>query len=187
MPCHAMTVVLIGVSALFFPGPKASPKPQRVTIEELVTSAPLPEGYGVTHNEIKDGETLLGHQLVFTKEGVVSKVVATVEERNLPDKDYKMAALKGYVNGTTKSLVGAGLKEVKKDIPDIKRININKRTKCSFVYQNAEGGDIYVQIQVFFTNVGYNILVVGDNEHDYKLLAKWAETIQPLKKDAKKK
>jgi hypothetical protein len=146
----------------------------------------VPEGYAASLNELKDGETLLGRRLVITKEGAVSKVMVSVEERKLPDKDHKVTALKGYINGTAKSLAQAGLKLVKKDIPDIGKVNVNKRTKCSLTYKTAEGGDIFVQMQILFTEVGYSIMVIADNEDDYKALTKWAETIEPMKKDSKK-
>jgi hypothetical protein len=38
---------------------------------------------------------LLGRQLIVTKEGVVSKVMVSVEERKLPDKAHKLTAEKG--------------------------------------------------------------------------------------------
>jgi hypothetical protein len=46
--------------------------------------------------------------------------------------------------------------------------------------------DIFIQMQILFTDVGYNIMVVADNEGDYKVLTKWAETIQPVKKESRK-
>lgn len=75
---------------------------------------------------------------------------------------------------------------VKKELPDIEKVSFDKRTECSFVFQNADGGDIYVQTQILFTDVGYNIVVIGDNEDDYKTLSKWSESIEPVKKSAKK-
>ena len=157
-----------------------------VTIENLVTAQPVPEGYAVSLNELKNGETLLGHQLVFSKEGAVSKVMVSVEERKLPDKAHKITALKGYINGSAKSFAAAGLKLAKKDIPDMEKVNVDNRTKCSLTYKTAEGGDIFIQMQILFTEVGYNIMVVADNEGDYKALTKWAETIQPVKKESRK-
>jgi hypothetical protein len=178
---------LFAIVAIFpFVGRAEAQKAKPVTIENLVTAQPVPEGYSPSLNELKDGETLLGHRLVFSKEGAVSKVMVSVEKRKLPDKDHKVTALKGYINGTAKSLAAAGLKLVKKDIPDIEKVNVNKRTRCSLTYKTAEGGDIFVQMQILFTDVGYNIMVVADNEDDYKALTKWAETIQPMKKDSKK-
>jgi hypothetical protein len=65
-------------------------------------------------------------------------------------------------------------------------VNVNKRTKCSLTYKTAEGADIFVQMQILFTDVGYNIMVVAADEDDCKALTKWAETIQPMKKDPNK-
>ena len=177
---------VFAIVALFlFVGRAEGQKAKPVTIENLVTAQPVPEGYAASLNELKDGETLLGHQLVFSKEGAVSKVMVTVEERKLPDKAHKITALKGYINGTAKSFAAAGLKLVKKDLPDIEKVNVNERTKCSLTYKTAEGGDIFLQIQILFTDVGYNIMVVADNEGDYNVLTKWAETIEPVKKQSR--
>jgi hypothetical protein len=182
---------IVGIMLLVSRAEAQKTKPattEPVTIEKLVTAQPVPEGYTTSRNELKDGEKLLGRRLVFSKEGAVSKVMVSVENRKLPDKDHKVTALKGYINGTAKSLAAAGLELVKKDIPDIAKVNVDKRTKCSLAYKNAEGGDFFVQMQILFTDVGYNIMVVADNEEDYKALAKWAETIEPIKeeKDSKK-
>ena len=35
-------------------------------------------------------------------------------------------------------------------------------------------------------DVGYNVMVLADNEGDYKALTKWSETIQPVKKESRK-
>jgi hypothetical protein len=180
---NAFATCWIGLTMLLFPGPKQ----ERVTIENLVTAQPVPEGYDVTPNELKEGDELLGRQLLITKEGAVSKVSVTAETRDLPEKDYKLAALKGYVNGTTKTLSEAGLKLVKKQIPDVEKLNVNKRTKCSFVYERPDGSEIYVQMQIFFTNHGHSVLVIADNKDDYKSLTKWADTIEPIKEAASKK
>lgn len=178
---NALMTSLIAFSTVLFPGPKQ----QRVTIEELLTAAPVPDGYDVTLKELKNGDKLLGHQLLFTKEGQVSKVMTTIEDRKLPDKAYKIAALKGYINGTAGMFADAGLKLVKKQIPDVEKLNVDKRTRCSLVYNTAEGADIYVQMQIFFTDHGYSITVLADNEEDYKALSKWAETIEAAKKTPK--
>jgi hypothetical protein len=178
---------VFAIVALFlFVGRAEAQKAKPVTIENLVTAQPVPEGYSVSLNELKNGETLLGHQLVFSKEGAVSKVMVTVEERKLPDKAYKITALKGYINGTAKSFAGAGLKLVKKDLPDMEKVDVNKRTRCSLTYKTAEGGDIFIQMQILFTDVGYNVMVVADNDGDYQALTKWAETIEPVKKESRK-
>jgi len=179
---NVLTTCLIACSMLLFPGPK----PERVTIEELVTAEPVPEGYDLTASELKNGDELLGHQILVTKEGAVSKASVTIETRDLLDKPHKIAALKGYVNGTTKTLANAGLKLVKKHIPDIEKVNVDNRTRCNFIYQRPDGSEIYVHIQVFFTNHGHNVLVITDNKDDFKALGKWADSIEPLKQASKK-
>jgi hypothetical protein len=184
---NLLSLLSVGVAALLFVGEDEGQQPRRLTIENLVTAEPAPVGYDYGLNELKDGDKLLGHQLVFSKEGTASKVLVSVEERNLPDKDHKLTAIKGYVNGTAQSLAGAGLKLVKKELPDVEKVDVDKRTIFGLTYQTADGGDLFVQLQILFTDVGYNIMVVGDNEDDFKTLAKWAETIEPLKREPLKK
>jgi hypothetical protein len=178
--------VLAIVAIFLFAGRTEGQKAKPVTIENLVTAQPVPEGYAVTRAELKNGETLLGHQLLITKEGVVSKVMVTVEERKLPDKAHKITALKGYINGTAKSFAEAGLQLIKKGIPDIEKVDVNQRTQCTLTYKTAEGSNIFIQMQILFTDIGYNIVVIADNEDDFKALTKWAETIEPAKKETRK-
>ena len=175
---NVLTTCLIACSTVLFPGPDQ----ERVTIAGLVTAEPVPEGYDVTSNDIKNGDEVLGHQLLITKDGAVSKVSVTVETRDLTDRPHKIAALKGYINGTNKTLSDAGLKLVKKHIPDMEKVNVDKRTRCNFIYQRPDGSEIYVHIQVCFTNHGHNVLVIADNQDDFKSLGKWAESIEPVKK-----
>jgi hypothetical protein len=41
-------------------------------------------------------------------------------------------------------------------------------------------------MQIFFSDVGHYVLVLGSDEDDYQMLAKWAETIRPVKRGSKK-
>lgn len=182
--CAAATTILWADETVKKPEKK---KAGRVEIEGLLTAEPLPAGYDCTPSELKDDNgALLGHQLVFTKEGVVSKVMVKIENRKLPDRAHKKTTLKAYVNGTVHMFNDAGLKLVKKKLPDIEKVNVANRTTCDLVYQTAEGAEIDVQIQVFFTDVGYLVTVIADSQNDYKTLTKWAKTIQPAKGADKK-
>lgn len=155
--------------------------PNRIEIEGLITADKLPAEYGYTLSETKgEDDALLGRRLVFTKEDAVSKVSVSIENRKLPDRNYKKTALKGYVNGRVHMFQDAGLKLVKKKLPDIDKVNVAKRTTCDLVFENADRAEIDVQIQVFFTDVGHLIVVVADNKDDYKALAKWAKSIQAV-------
>lgn len=167
------------VSAAAFYAQAAPPKKaDRVAVEGLITADPLPEGYAATKTELKEDDKLGAYLLVFSKEGAVSKVAVTIETRTLTNRAEKIAALKGYVNGTTQTLTNAGMKLVKKKIPNLDKVNVDKRTTCEFVYETAEGAPIDVQIQVFFTDNGHDVLVIADNKDDYKALTKWAKSIR---------
>jgi hypothetical protein len=75
--------------------------------------------------EIKEDGKPAGYKLVFTKEGALAKVTTTIEKQKRTSKALKIAALESYVDGTLNNLAGAGLKLVKKDLPDIKKVNVN--------------------------------------------------------------
>jgi hypothetical protein len=79
-------IPVFAIAAIFLSVGRAEVQKEKpVTIENLVTAQPVPEGYAVSLDELKDGEKLLGHRLVFTKEEAVSKVMVSIEQRKLPD------------------------------------------------------------------------------------------------------
>lgn len=178
MKTTSVATVFCALAIAFYAQAAPPKKADRVTVEGLITADPLPKGYAATKTELKEEEKLEAYLLMFTKEGAVSKVAVTIETRTLTNRAEKIAALKGYVNGTTQTLTNAGMKLVKKKIPNIDKVNVEKRTTCEFVYETAEGAPIDVQIQVFFTDKGHDVLVIADNKDDYKALTKWAKSIR---------
>jgi hypothetical protein len=152
--------------------------PKRITIDNLVTAAPLPDEYEVARHDIREGDKLLGHKLTLTRAESVSKVIVSVERRKVVRRQEKVAAASAYVSGIVQSFRAAGLRPVAKEIPEIGGNDFKKRVTANLVYENpADGSRLLVQIQIFFTDLGHTVLVVSDNEEDHDLLTGWARTV----------
>jgi len=155
-------------------------RPSRITIEHLITAAPLPADYEVSREVFLNGEKIVGDKLMLTREGAVSKVIVQIENRKLATRDEKAAAAKDYVLGVMQSFHEAGLKAVEKKLPELEKNDFKQRSLADFIYKRPENGRrLYVQMQVFFTNRGYIVLVVSDNEQDHALLTHWARSVLP--------
>ena len=152
--------------------------PRRMTIENLITAAPLPSDYSVSRENFLHGDKVVGHKLLVTKDGSVSKVIVQIENRRLATRDEKAAAAKDYVLGVMQSLHQAGLKAVEKNLPRIEKSEFKTRQVADFIYERRDDGSrLFVQMQFFFTDRGYTVLVVSDNEQDHTLLTRWARSV----------
>ena len=118
---------------------------------------------------------------MVTKVGSVSKVAINIESRAIDGRPAKVAAAKGYVNGTAQALAGTGAKLVEKKIPDLEKADLDQRYIVDLVYQTATGTKLQVQLQVFFEKTGYNVQVIGENPADFATLTQWASTVEGIK------
>jgi hypothetical protein len=74
----------------------------------------------------------------------------------------------------------AGLKAVEKKLPELAKNDFKKRTFAEFTYNRPrDGSRLLVQMQFFFTDRGYTVLVISDNEQDHALLTHWARSVLP--------
>jgi hypothetical protein len=170
--------LLVSLSITAAPGDEPQAKPERVSLEGLATADGLPNGYKVVSKEVRNGDKLLGHRLFITKDGTVSKVIIGIEERPITTRPERVAATKGYVNATAQVLVKAGLKLVKRSIPDLEKANLDKRFVANLVFEKPDGGEVLVQLQIFFGKAAYHVQVVGDNRKDFDALVRWARTVR---------
>jgi hypothetical protein len=184
---HAVATLIFLVSALIGAEDPAAAKPESASearasakstsIENLVVANAVPDGYSVTRQDIKSGDKLLGHKLLLSRDGEVSKVVVTIENRKLVTNVEKTAAVKGYVNGTDKSLREAGLKLVDRKVPDIERFDFKKRLTVDLTYEKPDGGGTrFVQMQIFFAEVAYSVLIISDGKEEHETLTRWARS-----------
>jgi hypothetical protein len=140
----------------------------------------LPADYEVSREDFLNGAKVVGHKLMLTRDAAVSKVIVQIESRKLATRDEKAAAAKDYVLGVMQSFHQAGLKSVEKKLPEIEKNDFKKRAFADFVYKRPEDGSrLFVQMQVFFTDRGYTVLVISDNEQDHALLTHWARSVLP--------
>jgi len=181
--------VLICLAALFEAGQPAKAQPnsgsrersatQRINIDNLITSAPLPENYEIARRDIKEGDKLLGHKLTLTKEGAVSKVIVSVDRRRIATRAEMVRAADTYIYGIVQSFRAAGLKPVAREIPEIDEHDFKKRLIVKLVYNDpADGSRLLVQIQIFFADRGHTVLVVSDNEEEHAMLTGWAGSVR---------
>src|SRR5262249_46019432 len=118
---------------------------KRITIENLITAAPLPDQYEIARHDIREGDKLLGHKLTFTSAESVSKVFVSVERRRVVRREEKVAAATAYLSGIIQSFRAAGLKPVAKEIPEIDGNDFKKRVTANLVYENpADGSRLFV-------------------------------------------
>lgn len=148
------------------------------SIEGLIIAAPLPSGYKTQRQDLTRDGKVVGSRIVVQKEGSFAKVLMNVENRDLPTKGHKMAALKGYVNGTVNVLTNAGFKLTKMDMPDASKINVSKRTTCKFTFTDPQNNEVYLEIQVFFAKAGYSAAVISKSRDDYRVLSEWASSVE---------
>jgi hypothetical protein len=155
------------------------PAAKRINVENLITAAPLPDGYEIERRDIKEGDKLLGHKLTLTKDGAVSKVIVSIDRQKIATREEKVTAAKTYIYGIIQSFRAAGLKPVEKEIPEIDDHDFKKRVTANLVYKDpANGSRFMVQIQIFFSDLGHTVLVVSDNEEDHAVLTKWARSVR---------
>ncbi len=170
------------------PTPKAKPdaptEPKAavpsVKIANLVTADPIPEGYTVQVEELKDGDKKLGHIIVVGKEGTLSKVVIKIEAREIASREAKVAATKGYVNGFVQSMTEAGMTLTTRTVPsDLSKVNVDRRQRYILSFMTPAKKNLVTQIQIFFAKSGYLIQVIGEGKN-YKTLTDWAKSVMPV-------
>lgn len=171
------------------PSPKTKPNaPARpkaagpsVKIANLVTAAPIPEGYAVQVTELKDGGKVLGHMIVVGKEGKLSKVVIKVEAREIASREEKLAATKAYLNGFVQGMSEGGLTLASKTVPsDLSKVNVDRRQSYVLGFMTPAKKILVTQVQIFFAKGGYLIQVIGEGKDDFTALSRWARSVKPL-------
>jgi hypothetical protein len=152
----------------------------------LISAPPLPEGYSMRNQEIKDGEKILGTRLMLIDKTERPKIVITIEQRELPTERHKMASLKAYINAIAVQCKTAGFTLITQEIPDVSKIDFSKQTTAKFTFDKPDKSRVVVGARVFFTNIGYCVYVFADNEDEFKQLSTWSASIQEDKGPANK-
>ena len=167
------------------PSPRSAPsQPQtrRIKIEGLFTADPLPSGYQVVREAKKDenGKNI-GDVLVIARDKQLSKVVLTIDRVSKVDtRPGRLAATKGYVNGSAQALTASGMKIVKKDLPDLNKANLDERQFFNLTLRGSGKDELSLQLQVFFASAGYVAQIIADKPDDFETLTTWARSLKPI-------
>lgn len=153
---------------------------ERITIDGLVPAAPLPEGFSVRKQDIKNGEVIGGHLLIVTKEGVRTAGIVQIEKRDFTKRAARVAAFKGYFNSTIESWRQRGFTVTGKAVPDMDNLDFSKPV---IVVMNAakEGeSSVAIYMKVFFTQYAYAVMCTSGDPASGKTMITWCGTVEPI-------
>ena len=151
----------------------------RVNISGLVTSNPIPQGYEVlkADNGIVNGKAI-SQTLVLTKKSARATAIISLDMTNRETRDERITGAKGYLTGTTESLVKAGFKLLDPLQFDFETADFDKPQVLELVYAKQDGEKLFVQVRIFFTKIGYAIWVFADDRDEFTALSEWASSIE---------
>ncbi len=141
--------------------------------EHFIIRMPIPPEMG------KDGL-----QVVMRKDGEgAGAVVITVEKGfDRSSNDARVAAIKGYANGTVEGAVQRGFRVASVKRPeDPTKIDLSKPVRMEFKFYDPDGNPLLIRSISFFTDAGYNIQITGKSNAELDRLEKWAEQVRPFK------
>jgi hypothetical protein len=154
----------------------------------IVLAPELPKGFTADVRDMKEQGKAAGVDIAGTLVLVSSEekkaqerfAVAMIqqEDRVLPNKDYKITAYKGYINGSSQTWTSRGYRVEHKELPDIDLIDPDKRIRARITFLRDDHR-LEVEHLIYFTDRGTHICVVADHDDDFKLLTQWADSIRP--------
>jgi hypothetical protein len=145
----------------------------------LIRAAAIPPGYSLTKDELKYQDKVIGTRLLLKSDKAYGHVSVMIEPRELLTDSQKVAAAKGYINGSSQGLVQGGLKIVEQKIPD--PIDVNKPIIVPVVFENALKQRIHVSHRIVFQGTrGCSISTFHNAGEDIAALNVWASTIGPV-------
>ena len=159
--------------------PTAPVGARQITIEGLVTADPLPAGYTVTRSQSLERGGARGHVLLFENPETDSKVSVTIQQGNLTTRETRVAAAKAYVNAGGAVFREKGWNLVDKRLPDIENNNFQQKVIAELFFENPDDGrKLTVQIQIFFTKSGYDVVIAAEDKAEYEMLCQWALSLK---------
>jgi hypothetical protein len=154
----------------------------------IVLAPELPAGFTTEVHDLTEkgkakgvdiaGTAVLVYSPQIKAQGRAAAVTITLEDRMLPDKDYKITAYKAYVNGAVDSWRNQGFRVERHAVPDPSAIDPDKRTRTRFTFVK-NGQRIEVENLISFTDRGLLVSVMADHDDDFQMLSKWADSIRP--------
>lgn len=142
-----------------------------------------PDDYIVTKNRLSENGKEVAILVTLVKEGSPNKIVISVEtSRDLSTKPVRIAATKGYINGTIESLQGAGLKVTESKLPDVEKATFAGPLGSQLTIQRPDNSPAYMRQIIFFTDKGYHIQIIALDKNELQALSNWALRIKPAGK-----
>src|SRR5687768_7321271 len=114
--CTALCLLATGA------GP-ATAGSDRLTIEGLVSAAPVPTGFVVTRQDAKDGEKVVGHYLILTKDDSPTRALVQIERREIKERAGRVATLKAYINAAAATWQKQGYTLKPRTLPNFETID----------------------------------------------------------------
>ncbi|MCE9607377.1 MAG: hypothetical protein K8U03_21030 [Planctomycetia bacterium] len=151
---------------------------ERVVLFEMVSCAPVPKGYEAQRRDFENAGPSGSTLILLTTPANKSRVSITVEKQKLIGKDQKVAAFKTYVNGIHGLFTKKGYRTVEIEHPDSRTLDPDQKLDLRLKLQK-DGAFLYVDARIFFTDQGYTVWSVAQNEEERKLLMAWAATVRP--------
>lgn len=154
---------------------------EKTSLNDFLESASLPADYEAATQDLKNKDLVIGHLVVISKPDQASKVVAQIDLSDRSKEASRRAAAKAYVNGLASTLAKQGYKVVSKRFPDFEKEKFEDPVQVDLGFKNDDGNDLLIHQEIFFTDKGFVIQVVADNQKDLESLTKWAKSIKPKK------
>jgi len=150
--------------------------------EKVYLSMPEPPlGYFVTKQPFVADAKPQGFRVIVAKESPGTAVVIAVETSfDRSKKPARIAAYKGCVHGIITELQAKRYKMGSSNLPDPQKANYNVPIKAYAEFENAGGEKMFVQIYIFFTDIGYQIQIVGFDKGSVEAMSQWAQKIKPV-------
>jgi hypothetical protein len=159
----------------------------RADIEGLVSAAPVPEGYTVRRQDAKDGNKVIGHYLLLTKEGSPTKAVIQIERREITARPARVATVKAYVNGAASTWKAQGWTAKLRSLPKFETIDFNKPVAIDLDLTKADESPMAAHMEIFFDHFTYQVLSVSSEDASLKEMIRWSQTVRPVHQDMAKK
>lgn len=152
---------------------------------EIVVDDPLvflpepPVGFQIMSQKIEAPGGSQAVVIIMGREEPGCAVSITIEtEYDRSSRPARVAATKGYINGSVEQLTKAGFKLQKNSLPNLDRSDFKLPLECEFVYSNENGGQMNVYQKIVFTDKGYNMQVAAIDVKDLAALKKWIKHVR---------
>jgi hypothetical protein len=152
---------------------------------EIVVDDPLvllpdpPVGFKIWTQRIETADRVLGVVVAMGRDAPGSSVTISIETAfDRSNRPARVAATKGYINGTFQQLRKGGFALQKKSLPDLDQITFDRPMECEFEYSSDNSGRLYVYQKIAFTDKGFNMQVMAKDPKDFAALKKWLDQVQ---------